>query len=261
VLLPDQIAVRVPGWDRELAWESEPATRTWRLTGPGGQVRYLKTRPADAEPPLRAEVDRMRWAGTAGLAVPRVVASCQAAGAEWLLTEALEGKDATRSSLRAEPERLVSLLAAGLRAFHGTPAAGCPFAVTPQDMMARAAERVRAGLVAQSDLDADFAGLTPLAALAELTRLGRARLDAAEMVVCHGDYSLPNVLISAGQITGFIDLGSLAVADRWSDLAGAALSVTWNLGPEWVDPFLASYGAERDDEAIRFYRLCDGLGL
>ena len=74
-------------------------------------------------------------------------------------------------------------------------------------------------------------------------------------MVCHGDYCLPNVMISGGEVTGFLDLGELCVADRWRDLAVATWSVSWNLGPGFEDLFLASYGIERDEQAQAFYRL------
>jgi kanamycin kinase len=60
-------------------------------------------------------------------------------------------------------------------------------------------------------------------------------------------------------VTGFVDLGRLAVTDRWSDLAVATWSVTWNLGPGWEEEFLASYGVSRDREAVAFYRLAYDL--
>lgn len=203
--------------------------------------------------PLPAEAARMRWALAAGLPVPAVVATCRDGGADWLLTDALPGHDATVSCLRAEPERLVPLLASGLRRFHQTPAAHCPFRFGPDEAMADAARRVREGLVRPEDMHKEHAHLSPEAALAEAARLRPAR--EPDLVVCHGDYCLPNVLIDAGEVTGFVDLGELAVADRWYDLAVATWSVTWNLGPGWEQLFLASYGIGADYEAIAFYRL------
>jgi kanamycin kinase len=75
------------------------------------------------------------------------------------------------------------------------------------------------------------------------------------LVVCHGDYCLPNVLIEADAACGFVDLGELGVADRWWDLAVATWSVPWNLGPGYEDLFLHEYGVERDDDRVEFYRL------
>jgi kanamycin kinase len=66
---------------------------------------------------------------------------------------------------------------------------------------------------------------------------------------------LPNVLIDDGAVTGYLDLGELGVADRWWDLAVATWSCDWYVGPGWQDLFLDTYGIERDDDKIEFYRL------
>ena len=240
------------GWDCELAWQSADDALTWRLTSQDGQRRYLKSRPDCAAVPLRAEAARLRWASAAGLPVPPVLAACGADQTEWLLTEEIPGLDATRSALRADPATLVPLLAAGLRQIHATPTAECPFPNGIDRALAQARRRVRDGLVGPDDLHPEFRHLSYAAALAELDRL---RPDAEDLVVCHGDYCLPNVLISGGKITGFVDLGELCVADRWRDLAVATWSVTWNLGPGFEDLFLDSYGIERDEQAETFYRL------
>jgi kanamycin kinase len=251
--IPPAIAPYVRGWAAEQAWASAPGALTWRMTSPAGQVRYLKTRAVTAAVPLPAEAARTRWALAAGLPVPAVVATCQNDGTDWLLTEGLPGERASAPELRAEPERLVALLASALRTFHQTPVADCPFRFGPAEAMADAARRVRAGLVRPEDMHSEHAHLSPVAALAEAARLRPGR--EPDLVVCHGDYCLPNVLIDAGRVTGFVDLGELAVADRWYDLAAATWSVTWNLGPGWEDLFLASYGVTADSEAIAFYRL------
>jgi kanamycin kinase len=251
-MIPALIGRQVPGWARELVWESGPGALTWRLTGPDGRVRYLKTRPAEALVTLAAEAARLRWALAAGLPVPLVLAACTAGPADWLLTEALPGQAAVSPELLTDPAQLATLLGAGLREFHRAPAAGCPFRFEPGAAVAQAERRLRAGLVPPADLHPEHAGLTTQAALAELSRL---RPPGADLVVCHGDYCLPNVMIIAGRVTGYLDLGQLAVADRWYDLAVGTWSVTWNLGPGWEDAFLAGYGIDRDDQAIAFYRL------
>jgi kanamycin kinase len=242
----------VAGWDRELAWQSAGDAVTWRMTSRDGQRRYLKCRPASAAVPLRAEAARLRWARAAGLPVPPVLAACGADRLEWLLTEEIPGTDATCNALRADPATLVPLLAAGLRLIHATPTIDCPFPNAIDRALAQARRRVRDGLVGPDDLHPEFRHLSHAAALAEL---GRLRPDIEDLVVCHGDYCLPNVMICGGQVTGFVDLGELCVADRWRDLAVATWSVTWNLGPGFEDLFLASYGIERDEEAQTFYRL------
>jgi len=88
-----------------------------------------------------------------------------------------------------------------------------------------------------------------------LPTLERLRPASEDLVVCHGDYCFPNVLIEGDEVTGFVDLGELGVADRWWDLAVATWSVTWNAGPGWEDVFLEAYGVERDQARTAFYRL------
>jgi kanamycin kinase len=250
--IPRQISVFVDDWDRELAWESAPDALTWRMTSSSGQRRYLKCRPADAAVPLRGEAARLRWARGAGLPVPPVLVACSSGKSEWLLTEELPGRDATSEELRADPATLVPLLASGLRQIHATQAADCPFRNDVDRALATARRRVSNGLVGPDDQHEEFSHLSHEEALAELARL---RPGAEDPVVCHGDYCLPNVMIAAGEITGFLDLGELCVADRWRDLAVATWSVTWNLGPGFEDLFLASYGIEPDQQAQTFYRL------
>ena len=75
------------------------------------------------------------------------------------------------------------------------------------------------------------------------------------LVVCHGDYCPPNVLLEDWDPVGFLDLGELGVADRWWDLAIATWSLDWNLGPGYEGVYLDEYEIERDDRRISFYRL------
>jgi aminoglycoside phosphotransferase len=252
VNFPVQIERFVSGWHAALAWESGPEARTWQLTSPDGELRYLKTRPADAAVPLRDEAARLRWASGAGLQVPDLLAACRTGSAEWLLTESIAGRNAIEPGLMGEPAVLVPLLADGLRRFHSVPSCDCPFRFEIDVALELVRQRVRDGLIDPDEMHEVHAHLSPAAALAELERL---RPDDEDLVVCHGDYCLPNVLISDGQVSGFVDLGELGVADRWWDLAVGTWSISWNLGPGWEELFLTSYGVSRDDQRMAFYRL------
>ncbi len=243
-------------WEASVAWSFTPERVTWRLRAPDGEIRYLKRLPRGLEPSLAAERDRLVWAARY-LPVPRVLGYGSDDANEWLLTAGLVGVDATDARLRADPPRLVPLLAEGLRHFHALPVGDCPFDSRLDGAVRTAAERVTAGLVdAARDLHADHGLSTAEEALARLLRL---RPRDEDLVVCHGDYCLPNVLIHDGRVSGFVDLGKLGVADRWWDLAVATWSVTWNLGPGWEDLFLVAYGTSRDPDKVAFYRLLYSL--
>ena len=81
-------------------------------------------------------------------------------------------------------------------------------------------------------------------------------------MVCHGDACNPNFLLDdVGGFVGYVDVGSLGIADRWADLAPALMSLGWNYGPGWEPAFLEAYGVERDDSKRTFYAaLWDGVG-
>jgi kanamycin kinase len=243
-------------WSWSIAWEWPDVSTMWRLERPspaGGRVRFLKVVRTDHHPTALDESARTQW-GSLFLPVPIVLDTGSGDGVDWLLTEALGGTDATRHPLLADPARLVPILARGLAEFHArAPVAQCPFSFRAGEAIAHARERVRAGVAQQTDLHSEHEHLSLDGALAELERL---RPSAEDLVVCHGDYCFPNVLLDdAGGVTGYVDLGELGVADRWWDVATGAWSATWNVGPGWEDLFYESYGVERDDDRIAFYRL------
>ena len=150
--------------------------------------------------------------------------SCSTAGSgdgvEWLLTEALAGtgRDAPSSPLRSRtdgsdprprarrhpracPRRAVPVRLPRRPPRSRTPGSGCAAASRPAS---RPASRVR-GISRWTPRSPSSKGSGP---------------PSEDLVVCHGDYCFPNVLLDdAGAITGFLDLGELAVADRWWDVA------------------------------------------
>lgn len=81
------------------------------------------------------------------------------------------------------------------------------------------------------------------------------------LVVCHGDACAPNTLLDdAGRVAGYVDLGSLGVADRWADLAVGSWSLDWNYGAGYQPTFFRAYGIEPDPRRIAYYRLLWDLG-
>jgi kanamycin kinase len=81
------------------------------------------------------------------------------------------------------------------------------------------------------------------------------RPDMHEPVLVHGDACAPNTLISAaGDWTGNVDFGDLAVGDRWADLAIASMSLDWNFGEGHQADLYEAYGIGPDAARIRYYR-------
>jgi aminoglycoside phosphotransferase len=85
-----------------------------------------------------------------------------------------------------------------------------------------------------------------------------AARESEDLVFTHGDYCLSNIMISDGEVSGFIDWGRGGVADRYQDLALAIRSIIYNFGKEHVPLFLDAYGVKELDEAkIYDYQLLD----
>jgi kanamycin kinase len=250
---PSELEWIAPGWEATLAYQLAPYLTTWRLRGPDGAVRFAKVaRGADRYPTLRGESERMIWAAPY-LPVPVVVALEQVRDATILVTQGLPGQDATGADGRSDLPALVRALGRGLREFHG--AVGeewCPFRFDLGRALAHVEDRVRTNDISPGGFHAEHAHLTPAAALAELEALAPPDED---LVVCHGDFCPPNVLLEDGRVTGFVDLGELGAADRWWDVAVGAWSVGWNFGKELEPLFYASYGIDPDPGRIRFFRL------
>ena len=82
-----------------------------------------------------------------------------------------------------------------------------------------------------------------------MNRSGQAVQDAAPClksdILTHGDYCLPNIMLSNWKFSGFIDVGSGGLGDRHMDLLWGRWSLRFNLKTtRFCDRFLDAYGRE-----------------
>ena len=186
--------------------------------------QYVKWNPRHTGIDLERERVRLAWLSDRHPA-PRVIASGSDEGAQWLLTAALPGECAVGDTWRARRSDAIRAIATGLRAIHAIPIDDFPSRWTSEVWVGRAP-----------------ASLGP-----------KPPLD--QVVLVHGDACAPNTLVStAGEWTGNVDFGDLAVGDRWADLAIASLSLDWNFGEGHQAEFFEAYGVKADEERIRYYR-------
>jgi aminoglycoside 3'-phosphotransferase-2 len=248
------------GWAAHLAgyaWRRETIGRSGaaviRLEASDRPTLFLKTEPVGPFCELPDEIVRLRWLSGSGISCPKVLAEQKHGQRHWLLMSALPGSDLT-SSPDLVPERIVELAADALRQLHALDARACPFDHRIDLRIARARERLEAGLVDEEDFDEERLGRSAVDLFEELVR---RRPGDEDLVVAHGDACLPNLLAQDGWFTGFIDCARLGVTDRHQDLALAAWSIQHNLGTEWVGRFFRHYGRDADPERLAYYRLLD----
>lgn len=189
-----------------------------------------------------------------------------------LVTSAVPGVPI--SSVRRSDARVAARsLALLLRDLHAIPVSSCRFDRTLAVTVPAACAAVAVGVVDAGDFDEERTGLEPSTVLEELLAAApRASVaEPGDLVVCHGDACLPNVLVDPEtlQPTGIVDVGRLGVADRHQDLALATRSLADPdlnpaFGPGCADAFLESYLSESglehsrvDPDRLAFYRLLD----
>lgn len=254
--LPPQLSFLHDKYDWQLITLGMSDTAVYRLSSAANEVCFLKTGGAGVLAELRREAERLDWLN-GRLPVPRVLDFIVEDGAAFLLNTAVPGYDFTvfNDKSDAEKETAVRLLAEGLRMFHSLPVTDCPHDERLDIKIERARQQMEAGLVNEQEFDAGRQGHSIQSLFAELLA---TRPDEEDLVVAHGDYCLPNVLVENGKLRGFVDLGLAGVTDRYHDLALVTRSLTHNFGRGWEEKFFASYGIESPDNAkIEFYRLLD----
>ncbi len=226
--VPDRVRRLAGGAALTPVWHNQIGGVTFR-TDDG---RFLKYGPRTAETSMRAEAERLRWAGR-HIRVPDVLDAGEDADTEWLVTRAIPGLSAVDPRWLADPPTAVRAVGEGLRALHDAlPVDDCPFDWTVPRRLANAAGR---GIAVPETL--------------------RTAPPVDRLVVCHGDACCPNTLLGDdGRWLAHVDLGALGVGDRWADIAVAAMSTEWNYGPGWEDALVEAYGIAPDPDRMAYYR-------
>jgi aminoglycoside 3'-phosphotransferase-2 len=238
-------------WDRQTIGHSDAGV--FKLAADGKPTLFLKTEGTGDFAELPDELARLRWLGSQGIPCPEVIVFETHAGHNWLLMSAVTGQDLV--SQQTAPDEAIVVMANALRRLHALDAATCPFNHSLGQRIAVAKARVDAGEVDEDDFDDERLGQTAQQVFEELVA---RRPQFENLVVTHGDASMPNFMADGGRFTGFIDCSRLGVADRHQDLALACWSIQYNLGEEWVAPFLVLYGLPDADVAkLSYYQLLD----
>ncbi|MCD2324467.1 APH(3')-I family aminoglycoside O-phosphotransferase [Sphingomonas sp. IC-56] len=243
-------------WARDNIGES--GGTVYRLHGKvGAPDLFLKHGQGSTAGDIADEMVRLRWLAR-HMPVPAVEGFVFDQNEAWLLMTAIPGHTA-HQLLEAHPNTrigVVDALAMFLRRLHAIPISACPFTGDHAYRLARARERIEAGLVEEDEFDDKHEGWTAEQVWGAMQRLLPIPSDP---VVTHGDFSLDNILMLDGEVVGCIDAGKVGIADRYQDLA-----ILWNnlgeFGVSLQDRFLEQYGiAVADDRKLQFHLLLDEM--
>jgi len=227
---------------------------------------YVKTTPPRHPDDHRfspaREAERLRWLSEQGLPVPEVVALGCNDELEWVVTRRLPGRPAARHWNPDERWRVIDVVAEVASTLHGLPVEQCPFERRLAQLVHQARVSMSLGALDLDDMDQSHEGWTAQQLWDELSRLTPPPED--DLVVCHGDLCLDNVLVDPETLTlaGILDVDRAGVADRWTDLALALYNIgqddVWGYGKPHAEHFLRRYGCTTvDQDKLTYFQLLD----
>lgn len=224
----------------------------------------LKTAPADQN--TAREAAMMTWL-QGRLPVPKVIHSCVENGQSWLLMSRLQGQMACDEGYMQRPEVLIPLLARAMKQLWRVDVQDCPCRFSLEDRLLLAEENVRHGRCETENVEPETYGPNGFKDPEHLLRWLKDHRPPMDPALSHGDFCLPNVFFKDGGVSGYLDLGFCAVADRYQDIALCYRSLTHNADGSYgvvypnVQPerLFDALGIKPDWEKIRYYILLDEL--
>ncbi len=217
----------------------------------GNETLYLKINRPLSEFTLEKEKEILEWLDDR-LPVPNMLYFCNFKHEEFLLLSEIEGKVSYQTTSEDEKRNHISILAEGLKTIHSLDFSNCPVDNTPDNLINIAKSRMNRGLINSKNFDEGWSINTPEELFDKILENKPEKYD---IVFCHGDYCLPNILIKDGKLSGFVDWCYGGLNDRYFDLVAVAWSIEYNFGQQWVKRFFDDYGLKDIDwEKFKFFQ-------
>ena len=225
-----------------------------KLTQSKNPTLFLKINKYTDDLFFNKEYEMLKWLEDK-LSVPEVVYHSNSSDYEFLLLTEIPGNVSYEVFSKSDIEKNLKILAKGLQIFHALPMGGCPNEVDIDKLIFHAKQKLEQGLINNDNFDIRWKHKTPYELFEDVKRLIPKKIDK---VVTHGDFCLPNVLINSNELSGFVDLGSAGINDRYYDLAAISWSISYNFGSKWLPYFFEQYGINYDEidrERMLFYQM------
>ena len=159
------------------------------------------------------------------LPIPQALEYAVENGKSFLLMTRIEGEMCCSPYYMEHSDEMMGLMAEGLRRLWSIDITDCPRERTLQDETEKALKSIRGGRMSRGEL-LEY-GFETAEEMAEWIETHPVEYDP---VLSHGDYCLPNLLLKDGKISGYIDIGGIGIADRYSDIVDCWNSLKNNFG-------------------------------
>ncbi len=249
--LPSELKNLTQNAQRQHIAEGESDAEVYRLID--DTVRYLKVSSNDAQYLVKNDTLRLQWLD-GKIATPKILHYSETDTHQYLLMSDCAGLHPLHDDLNWTAQQRIDVLIRAVRDFHAIQIDDCPFRVSFDEQIALARHNIEHNLVRQDLWDEENIGRSIEDLFAEFVSLKPSQED---WVVTHGDMYPMNIRVDeqTKQITGFIDVGAMAVADRYTDLVPITNAIGWHHGEVWVNTFWEQYGLRPDVSKLRFYQL------
>ena len=216
---------------------------------------------------VEKQVRIMKWL-EGKLPAPKVLAFEIMEEKSFLLMSRVYGDMACSEYYLEHPKVLLKALAEALKMMWALDIADCPNLRDLDTELAEGKYRVENGLVDVEDAEPTTFAEGGFEDPAHLLRWLEENRPVQEPVFSHGDFCLPNVLLTDGKVSGFIDLGDAGVGDKWRDIALCYRSLKHNFDGTFggkvyedfnPDMLFEALEIEPDWEKLNYYILLDEL--
>lgn len=209
------------------------------------------------------------WLGDS-IPLPKISEYCVHRNTAYTLMSRVKGQMLCDEEYLNNPDKLIELVAAGLKILWSVDISKCPYTFSRLDnRLKEAVFNVENNLVDLDNVEPETFGDNGFSGPEELIGWLEQNRPKEDLVLTHGDFCLPNIFTDGSRITGFIDLGKMGPADRWQDIAVAIRSLEHNFSGKYSDGItyfdfkpqmlLDKLGIDMDGTKNRYYRLLDEL--
>lgn len=213
------------------------------------------------------EYDVMKWL-QGKLPVPKVLGFEREEKKNYLLMTKVPGEMSCANKFMNNPEQLTDSLAGGLQMLWEVDISSCPFSCHLEKKLQMAKYNVENNLVDLGNVEPNTFGENGFESPEHLLEWLNNNKPEEELALSHGDFCLPNIFLSEGEVSGYIDLGRTGIADKWQDIALCYRSLSQNFNGKFTEKQYEGFdenmlfeklGIEPKWDKIRYYILLDEL--
>ena len=215
---------------------------------------YLKIR--NSGDGLRREYEVINWLKNM-LSVPEVLFYADTGENEYMLSKKIRGEMACSAMYLSKPEETVKMLAFGISAIRTVKARDCPFDIRLNNLL----DKIKTKIDTDGSQCENHAKDDGFASDLELYEyLLRNKPAEPDIAFSHGDYCLPNIMLDANAVSGYLDFEYAGVADIYQDISSCIWSMEYNFKTDKYNELLFEHlGIPPDWDRVKYYHLLDKL--